>query len=179
MATQVSDKSYEVKVSLPDHHLDSKVPEGYRGTLTIKLTHKPTTGFRSVHLRKSAKPVLTLSICGDIKFGAGGSVGGQCEDTILKYWGHIPEVAELCALWERWHLNELQAGTKAQMEIVRNLPKCPVKTDWYTWASLNLQSQGLFEDRGYSFGREWLFETIPAKVVKRIKALAKEIDPYQ
>jgi hypothetical protein len=169
--------AYEVKISLPNHHLDEKVPADCIGTLTIKFTYKPTEGFRSIHLTGRTKPLLTLSITGRIKYGTRGAEhGGQCVDEIRKIWGHIPEVSELCDLWDRWHLNDLRAGTKAQMEIIRKLSKCPVPTDWYTWACLTLKSHDLLEDRGYSFGREWLFEVIPVTVVKRIQDLAKNID---
>lgn len=49
------------------------------------------------------------------------------------------------------------------------------KVDWYDWACKFLASKNLLVDRGYTFGHDWLYETIPAKVVARIKALAKEI----
>jgi hypothetical protein len=170
-------KDYEVKVSLPNHFLDKKVPVNHCGVLTLKFTYKSTEGFRSVNLKKRTKPLLTLSIVGDIQYGfRDGECGGQCVDEIRKIWGHIPEVAELCDLWNRWHLNDIRAGTKAQMEFIRKLGKCPVSSDWYTWACSSLKVNNLLIDQGYTFGNAWLFELIPATVVKRIKALAKEID---
>ena len=178
METQTTQKNYEVAVALPSHLMDKKVPRDYSGMLTIKFTYKPTDGFLSVNLKKRTKPLRTLSITGSISYGLhGGECVGQCVEEVRKYWGHIPEVAELCDLWDRWHLNDLRAGTKAQMEVVRSLPKCPVPSDWFTWACLNLKTRDFLVDKGYSFGNKWLFEVIPATVVKRIKGLAKKIDP--
>jgi hypothetical protein len=175
MPAKTPESSYAYSVQLPDHQLDPKVPNGYLGSLSVRLTYKSMGGFRSIHLKKHIKPLLTLSISGDTKY-QGSRSGGQCVKEIREIWGHIPDVAELCDLWERWHLNDMRAGTKAQMEIVRNLRKCPVSSDWYTWACFSLKSHGLLEDHGYTFGREWLFEVIPATVVKRIKVLVRKIN---
>ena len=177
MATKNTTKDYEVKISLPGHAADKKVPRGYCGLLTIKLAYKPTGSFRSVYLKKRSTPLLTLSIVGEIRYGLrGGETGGQCVDEIRMIWGHIPEIAELCNLWDRWHLNDMNSGTKAQMEVIRKLGRCPASEDWLTWTSAHLALRDLLVDQGYTFGHAWLFEVIPAKVVVRIKALAKEID---
>jgi hypothetical protein len=178
MATKSSKPSESTKdvvtVDLPWQ--DKEELRTVSGHLTIKFSYKDKNGFRSVGLKKSTGKLLTLSIVGDVNYGLNrGSCDGQCIDTIREIWGHIPEVSELCDLWERWHLNDIIAGTSKQMEVIRNLGKCPVPSDWYTWACLNLKAHDLLIDRGYQFGHEWLYEKIPAKVVARIKALAKAI----
>lgn len=181
MATKTSKKStkspedIQLTVGLPAWNT-KKGSEECTGHLTIKLTYKDKGSFRSINLRQTKGKVLTLSIVGTVRFGIrGGEVGGQCVSTVREIWGHIPEVAELCDLWERWHLNDLTAGTSKQMKVIRKLGECPVPSDWYPWACLSLKSNDLLVDRGYTFGHEWLYEVLPAKVVTRIKTLAKKI----
>jgi hypothetical protein len=167
-------KDIQLTVGLPGWKAKSGSEE-CSGHLTIKLTYKDKGSFRSVDLKKSKGKLLTLSIVGDVNFGfRRGSAGGQCISTVREIWGHIPEIAELCDLWERWHLNDLVAGTRKQMEAIRGMEKGP-NLDWYTWACAQLALRDLLVDREYTFGHEWLYEPLPAKVVARIKALAKEI----
>lgn len=166
-----------IVVHLPTRSIDGTTA-GLHGTLVITFQRKSTEGFRSVDLKRSRAKLLTLSIIGTIKYGVTGpQSSGQCVDEVRKVWGDDPLVAELCDIWDQWHLNDLRSGTRAQMAVIKNLGRCPVKADWFTWASLNLKVNDLLVDRGYSFGREWLFEKIPATVVERIRTLAKEIDP--
>lgn len=172
MATKKPQENYEVSVHL--NHWESETPENIYGSLTIRLTYKPTKGFRSVDLKKRRAPLLTLSIMGNVKHQWGGEQGGQCVGAIRKIWGHIPEVAELCDIWDRWHLNDMCAGTRKQSEALRG-KRNRTKHDHYTWACNYLKRKGLLVDRGYKYGAEWLFEPIPAKVVARIKTLAKKL----
>jgi hypothetical protein len=144
---------------------------GPSGSIKITFSRKSTKNFRSIDLKKSRSEVVRLSITADIEDGP----CGQCISDVRKIWSDDPRVSELCDLWERWHLNDLRAGTRAQMDAVSKMGKCPSSTEWFSWVCKNLESQGLLVDRGYSFGQEWLFERIPATVVKRIKTLAKEI----
>jgi hypothetical protein len=154
--------------------LRSNSSEYCNGYLEIRLAYKDKENFRSIDLKKSNGKLLTLSISGNIKFGiSGGSCCGQCVSEVREIWGHNPEIAELCDLWERWHLNDLVAGTRKQMEVIRSMGKCPVPAGWYAWACLNLKTQDLLVDQGYTFGHEWLYEPLPAKVVKRVKTLVK------
>lgn len=173
MATK-SSKDFETCVELPGWKAKDG-SQGCNGSLKIKLTYKDKKDFRSVDLKKSKGKLLTLSITGTVRFGINkGEAGGQCVSEVREIWGHIPEVAELCDLWERWHLNDLVSGTRKQMEVIRRLEKGP-SLDWYDWACAQLALRDLLVDQGYTFGHEWLYEKIPAKVVARIKTLAEEI----
>lgn len=70
--------------------------------------------------------VLTLSMVGDIKGGRlGGESGGQNYDTIRAelvtsttpkngYTRTRSEIARILDLWERWHLNDMNAGCEHQ-----------------------------------------------------------------
>jgi hypothetical protein len=170
MATTTSSKDHELHVSL--NHWEKGQGNTY-GSITIKFRYKTTKGFRSVDLKKRQRPLLTVSFTGSVTFqSTGGNHGGQCVETIRKIWGHRPEIAELCDLWDRWHLNDLRAGTRKQSEALRG-KKNRSKHEHYTWACNYLKRKGLLVDQGYKYGAEWLFEEIPATVVKRIKSLAK------
>jgi hypothetical protein len=62
-------------------------------------------------------------------------------------------------LWERWHLNLMNAGTPTQMAHLRALPGgVPV----YRTALAVLTDAGLQPDpaTGYSYGSQWLHETV-------------------
>lgn len=173
MASKNPTEIYTAYVSIPDHWDPTLLRFG---SLTIKLTYKPLGGFRSIDLKKSRAPLLTLSITGSVRDKWGVETSGQCVEAIRNVWGHRPEIAELCDLWDRWNLNHMCMGTRRQSEALRG-KKNRSKHDYYTWACNYLKRKGLLVDHGYKYGAEWLFEPIPATVVKRIKALAKEINP--
>jgi len=174
MATK-SSEDYEVTISLPDHFASEIVPEDVRGTLKVKLTYKPTKGSRSVDLKEGRNKILTLSIVGDVWNRKGYIASCQCVSTIREIWGHIPEVSELCDLWERWHLNDIIAGTRPQTAALATEAR-PDDANYYDWACELLKRKGLFIDRGYEFAKSWLFDPMPAKVVARIRTLVKKID---
>lgn len=46
----------------------------------------------------------------------GRDFGGQCQDTLLEYF---PEQYELVELWNRWHLNDTNAGDPVQEGYLR------------------------------------------------------------
>lgn len=165
-------KATEIHVSLPTQW-DETIPQNIYGSLTIKFTYKPTKGFRSIDLKKRRTPLLTLSITGTVRDQRGAEWSGQCTDVVRKVWGAYPEVVELCDLWDRWHLNDLRAGSRKQSDALRG-KKNRTKHDHYTWACNYLKRKGLLTDQGYRYGNAWLFEEIPATVVARIKTLAKK-----
>lgn len=160
--------------------------------LRIKLEYKNVRAFRSaVTLKKRRAKLLVLSIVGDVYYprvGLGSC--GQCIGEIREQWGHHPMVAELCDLWDQWHLNDMRAGTVNQMRILEvedrdapqmltaddETPRANPRTDYLDWAYGVLGSAFLLFDRDYKFGNEWLFEPMPRKVVNRIKALALAIN---
>lgn len=111
-------------------------------------------------------------------------MGGQCFD-ILK---EIPEVTELPIfqeiydLWNKYHLNDLRAGTKAQEEIlkeaIRNgeLKACGANS--YDKSCAYLESKDMLYDKNYlvekvpyKYGSGWLKEEIPEKDLLRIRSL--------
>lgn len=84
------------------------------------------------------------------------------------------KVARLAAIWDRWHLNDMQAGTPAQMDCLRAAnPDGERKPDYYGWAKATLGAAGLDPDpaTGYVYGTKWLSETIPAEIIDELRAM--------
>lgn len=74
-------------------------------------------------------------------------------------------------VWNKWHLNNMQAGTPTQMaELKKNkFPGYPVSH--YDWAKETLTKAGLQPDNGYSYGSKWLRVEVPEDVVEFLKSL--------
>lgn len=105
-----------------------------------------------------------------------GNSHGSCGQTVMGEWGEpapgwTPDMIErLRALWNRWHLNDLRAGTPAQMawlsEHEDEFPGYPVSH--YDWAVAALHEAGLNPDpghNGYQYGHAWLTEEVPDSVL--------------
>jgi hypothetical protein len=69
---------------------------------------------------------------------------------------------QLKQIWDRWHLNDMKAGTPAQEDYLRENYK--ERYD-YTKASEVLREAGLNPDNGYKYGSAWLFEEVPEDVI--------------
>lgn len=105
-----------------------------------------------------------LSIAGNCH----GRGSGQCGDAILAKYP-TPAVRLLCHYWERWHLNDMQAGLPVQMDYLRAFPPAPKDCDWYTSACESLRAANLYEIDGYKFGHKWLREEVPAHVLEWLR----------
>lgn len=82
---------------------------------------------------------------------------GQIIDELIEYF---PEkIKEIRRLWKKYHLNDLQAGTKKQTEAIELWEAQGNKYD-YTKACDYLKSINLFDDRGYKYGHGWLYMPI-------------------
>jgi len=73
----------------------------------------------------------------------------------------------LLALWKRWHLNHLRAGSPVQEDWLRANPVVAVYPEsHYKKASEELARAGINPDEdGYLYGHEWKREELPDKVV--------------
>lgn len=76
-------------------------------------------------------------------------------------------------IWERWHLNDLNAGSPAQEEYIRQLQFRGWKYD-YDEACDALLEAGLYRDpehSNYRYGTDWLFEEVPKHVITFLESL--------
>lgn len=112
-----------------------------------------------------------LSICGvEGPLPSGNAIGscGQIRadltpDDIKSFalgW-HRGKMRQFLRIWKTYHLNDMKAGTPAQLaELERHkFPGYP--TIYYTWASDILTEAGLNPDRDYKYGSAWLRIEVP------------------
>lgn len=105
-----------------------------------------------------------LSICGSI-WNATHTDCVSCGQNIDKIAKLIntPRTRRIKAIWERWHLNDTQAGTRKQTEAVNAWRAAGNHCD-YNLALAHLESLGLAVDRGYKYGSAWLREPLPDNI---------------
>ena len=111
-----------------------------------------------------------LSICGVVGPMNNGNCTGNCGQIrpieVAEYasgW-NADMVTELNRVWERWHLNDLRAGTPSQ-ELHLRIAKDNGWKYSYEEACAMLKNAGLYEINGYKYGHSWLTEEIPQYVI--------------
>lgn len=125
-----------------------------------------------------------LSICGVEGPTVSGNAIGGCGQINRRLAQHVTaincapgwtygKIREFLAVWDKWHLNDMKAGTPAQeahIEKVRDqLPGYPKSL--YEWACEELDKVGLLTDNGYKYGSGWLKVEVPAEVIEFLKGL--------
>lgn len=144
--------------------------------ITVEIEIKPRKNINSVR-------TVDLEPAGDMdEFSMRGNVwnlrrtdiysGGQNRYEIGRLCGSGPKVRRLIEIWDRWHLNCLKAGTRAQQAAID--AHKTANPDWrhgYTAACEVLEAKGLLVDRGYKYGSAWLVEPLPAEVREEVEAL--------
>ncbi len=106
-----------------------------------------------------------------------GDCKGACGQIVMHEW-HISDYAprwnaELVArfreVWERWHLNDMRAGSPAQESFIRTWK---VSNSYsYERACAALKAANLYDDNGYTYGSAWKTEEIPAEVADFLSLL--------
>jgi len=111
---------------------------------------------------------------------AGGCRGscGQCREAPLEVTGFADgwnkaKARKLVEIWDRWHLNDMNAGSAVQMEWMRNNPVEAVYPEsHYVKAGAALAAAGLNPDAdGYKYGSAWKREDVPQEVIDWLMAL--------
>jgi len=77
--------------------------------------------------------------------------------------------------WERWHLNDMRAGTPRQEEAVRNWRR-DNPNKGYNEACEMLSELGILVDDGYRYGTSWLKEEVPMDVLEWLFSLPGDGD---
>lgn len=128
-----------------------------------------------------------LSITGVEGPKANGDALGACGQIVMHDWeltSYAPhwnaeKVAQFRAIWDKWHLNDMQAGSLAQTAyldanpVQYKYPECH-----YTKACEVLRAAGLNPDpnyihngKPYAYGSAWLRVDVPADALEFLKAL--------
>ena len=93
---------------------------------------------------------------------------GQNLDTIAEYI-NTPLFGEILRLWNAYHLNDMNRGTIAQDEALK---ECQYKNGYnYTEACEYLKSVDMYNDEGYLYGHSWLYREIPLEDLNKIRAI--------
>ena len=108
-------------------------------------------------------------------------IGGQCVDTVAAYFKGNRKAQRMVEIWERYHMNDMLAGSAAQMEYLREHPLDPASYAYpkshYDVASAVLASAGLNPDaNGYLYGHAWKREEIPAEIAAEIESWSAPIE---
>ena len=137
--------------------------------------------------RKNCKAILEYELRetdNGLEFSAQGEIwnpretdiyfGGQCVDKVAAFPGaYHPKAKRLVEIWQRWHLNGMNAGSKAQEDYLREHPLDPESYRYpkshYEAASEYLKQAGLNPDAdGYMYGHAWKHEPLPQAIVDEI-----------
>lgn len=130
-----------------------------------------------------------FSMSGEVWDRQGGDItmGGQCIDEIAKAFPNDKKLQRMAAIWQRWHLNDMKAGSLRQESWLREHTKEAEahRGDHYEWASAALTAAGLNPDSeyrytgegaanvsqpgGYKYGSAWVKDPLPASVVLEIQ----------
>lgn len=117
-----------------------------------------------------------FSVCGAVWDARGRDwlSGGQNVEEVAALFPDNPVAQEILALWRQYHLNDMQAGSPAQMAWLKENPA----ERNYEKTSADLRAAGLNPDpnylhngKPYSYGSAWLMLEIPPTDVARIEAL--------
>ena len=128
-----------------------------------------------------------LSITGVEGPTASGNALGGCGQLVMSQWKigtfakgwNRSKVAALRDVWERWHLNDMNAGGPLQMEHLRKPEierlwgeqRSLFKGDYYSWAKAVLKRAGLETEGGFAYGAKWHFQELPEDVLTWLQAL--------
>lgn len=136
-----------------------------------------------------------LSLVGNIWNNKTGShrdivIGGQIQDELRSLFSDNEKVQHICDVWDRWHLNDMKAGTPEQEELVRSQQQyfrrqryydaagCEqiftgTTYDHYGWACELLRAHGLYcvqlNGEDYYYGHRWLKEELPISIIEEVQ----------
>jgi len=193
----MSDETIKKTITLVRATQGGRGAEPCKVKLEIELRRKETCApHLSIDLEECLR-CTELSICALVWYTGDRandpSSAGQCVDVVREYFGgHEVEfpntsrppdldscsINELCDLWERWHLNAMIAGSRAQRDhLEANPPQEPFyPVSYYEKACEILKAANLYEDRGYKYGSAWLSEPLPVAVMARIGEICRAFE---
>lgn len=138
-----------------------------------------------------------LSIVGVIGPTKGGNCRGACgqiDSTLAginptdwkfaKGWDYS-KLHDFLRIWERWHLNDMRAGSPTQETFLReNPPVYAYPKSYYETACEVLAGAGILEDwklihdgKPYKYGTSWLYEEVPNEVLEFLGGLPTADSP--
>jgi hypothetical protein len=110
--------------------------------------------------------------------GSAGQCIGALDDVAPAPSWNQTMIGRLRKIWNRWHLNDMRAGTIDQESHLRTLTFPGYPVNHYDWASAELAKAGLNPDGGYRYGSSWLREDVPADVLDWLYRLPASDRPH-
>lgn len=129
----------------------------------LKMRDRPCTDWRTL---ETVESTYTFSASGEISNYS----FGQNLDEIYKLNSGNHLFSQVYKYWKKFHLNDLQAGTLEQTEILKKYES----TDYDDRCEF-LKEHDMYVDRGYTYGTKWLTQIIPDTIVSEIKKLIIEV----
>lgn len=126
---------------------------------------------------KEGRPVF--SVCGNLWNCRHTDIlwGGQCVDSLAEQYKSLRNnkfYMRILDLWQKYHLNDMHAGTPEQEKAIKEW-KAQGNTYDHTKACDYLKEIGLYEvdlnGEKYKYGHSWLYEEIPAEDLEEIKLI--------
>lgn len=116
-----------------------------------------------------------LSISGVEGPRGNGDAWGSCGQIVMGDWSGYKahgdsDLDMIKRLWDRWHLNDMQAGDAVQMAWLRENGHGKD----YTETCKKLEAVGLLTHDGYKYGSKWLRVEVPWCVVAYFHALPED-----
>jgi hypothetical protein len=96
--------------------------------------------------------------------------GGQNIAEIADIFATDKRVQNIWAIWNEYHLNDMNAGTPEQENVLKRHATEYVLQDksHYEWAIDLLTKYDIYEHNGYKYGTNWLYKEIPENILKQV-----------
>lgn len=128
---------------------------------------------------KVIKGGYILSIVGDVHLGTDHS-SGQCQDELKDYimTSNFPKrikelYNQILDIWNKYHLNDLKAGTKKQTDFLSlNVER---SVDYNEKVAI-LKENNLYEDNGYKYGYGWLYKELKEDKIQELRNICNELN---
>lgn len=142
-------------------------------TMELRIEQKECVNFETLE----KELMNTISIVGHIQAKGFGASHGQCQAIIKNYVLNGKHtltkeqqinILKICDLWDKYHLNDLKAGTKKQIDLLKHNNLNNVKYDIQVEF---LKENNLYIDNGVKYGSVWYCEKVPSEIIKELKDL--------
>jgi len=80
-------------------------------------------------------------------------------------------------IWEKWHLNDLKAGTEKQQAFIKEWEQ----NNKYEYSAVceALKKAELYEDNNYKYGHAWLVNPLPEEVITEITSIFEKYNKVE
>lgn len=97
--------------------------------------------------------------------------GGQMIDVLVKLFPNDKKLKRIHSIWERWHLNDMRAGSPNQEMFLRHYPDVhdyTARCELLSVAMLQPDNEYIHNGKPYRYGSAWLKEELPKEVIEEI-----------